>query len=115
MSSKTRYRVLIAGGGTGGHLFPAIAVAEKIKEMKPETEILFIGTKSKIEGTVVPKLGYKFIFEKIQSRKYLFPCKTICFIDSIDHHKYEVYTQSCDRFRRICFRTSYLGLICLGS
>ena len=72
MSSKTRYRVLIAGGGTGGHLFPAIAVAEKIKEMKPETEILFIGTKSKIEGTVVPKLGYKFksIWIKGFSRKF---------------------------------------------
>ena len=52
--------ILIAGGGTGGHLFPAIAVAEQIREMKPETEILFIGTRSRIEGTVVPKLGYAF-------------------------------------------------------
>ena len=82
MSSGTRYRVLIAGGGTGGHLFPAVAVAEKIKEMKPETEILFVGTKSKIEGTVVPKLGYKFksIWIKGFSRKFnleniLFPVK----------------------------------------
>ena len=90
-SVKTRYRILIAGGGTGGHLFPAIAVAEKIKEMKPETEILFVGTKSKIEGKVVPELGYRFksIWIKGFSRKFnleniLFPVKLfISLIQSI--------------------------------
>lgn len=78
------YRVLIAGGGTGGHLFPAIAVAEQIKEIKVETEILFIGTKSKIEGKVVPQLGYRFksIWIKGFSRKFnlenfLFPLKLV--------------------------------------
>ncbi len=80
----TPYRVLFAGGGTGGHLFPAVAVAEQIKEMKPETEILFIGTKSKIEGKVVPQLGYRFksIWIKGFSRKFnlenlLFPLKLL--------------------------------------
>ena len=79
---KNRYRVLFAGGGTGGHLFPAIAVAEQIKSMKPETEILFVGTRSKIEGEVIPKLGYRFksIWIKGFSRKFnlenfLFPLK----------------------------------------
>jgi UDP-N-acetylglucosamine--N-acetylmuramyl-(pentapeptide) pyrophosphoryl-undecaprenol N-acetylglucosamine transferase len=83
MSGKsTQYKVLFAGGGTGGHLFPAIAVAEQIKELKPDTEILFVGTKSKIEGKKVPKLGYKFksIWIKGFSRKFnfenlLFPLK----------------------------------------
>jgi len=81
---KTQYRVLFAGGGTGGHLFPAIAVAEQIKNMKPETEILFVGTKSKIEGKIVPKLGYRFksIWIKGFSRKFnlenfLFPLKLV--------------------------------------
>ncbi len=55
-----KYRFLFAGGGTGGHLFPAIAVADKIKQLKPEAEILFVGTKGKIEATVVPALGYDF-------------------------------------------------------
>jgi UDP-N-acetylglucosamine--N-acetylmuramyl-(pentapeptide) pyrophosphoryl-undecaprenol N-acetylglucosamine transferase len=85
MSSKaTQYKVLFAGGGTGGHLFPAIAVAEQIKELKPDTEILFVGTKSKIEGKIVPKLGYKFksIWIKGFSRKFnfenlLFPLKLL--------------------------------------
>ncbi|MCZ6702431.1 MAG: undecaprenyldiphospho-muramoylpentapeptide beta-N-acetylglucosaminyltransferase [Ignavibacteria bacterium] len=77
-----RNRVLFAGGGTGGHLFPAIAVAEQIKEMNKETEILFVGTRSKIEGKVVPELGYNFksIWIKGFSRRFewenlLFPLK----------------------------------------
>jgi UDP-N-acetylglucosamine--N-acetylmuramyl-(pentapeptide) pyrophosphoryl-undecaprenol N-acetylglucosamine transferase len=81
---KTQYRVLFAGGGTGGHLFPALAVAEQIKIMKPETEILFVGTKSKIEGRIVSKLGYRFksIWIKGFSRKFnlenlIFPFKLI--------------------------------------
>jgi UDP-N-acetylglucosamine--N-acetylmuramyl-(pentapeptide) pyrophosphoryl-undecaprenol N-acetylglucosamine transferase len=81
---KTKYRFLFAGGGTGGHLFPAVAVAQKIKSLLPDAEILFIGTKSKIEGKVVPELGYKFkaIWIKGFSRKLtmenlLFPLKLI--------------------------------------
>lgn len=81
---KNRYKFLFAGGGTGGHLFPAIAVAEKIRSILPEADILFVGTKSKIEGTVVPKLGFKFksIWIKGFSRKLtvenlIFPLKLI--------------------------------------
>ena len=81
-ASKTEYRFLFAGGGTGGHLFPAVAVAQKIKARIPEAEILFIGTKARIEGRIVPKLGYKFksIWIKGFSRKFnienlLFPVK----------------------------------------
>lgn len=80
----TKYRFLFAGGGTGGHLFPAVAVAEKIKELIPEAEILFIGTKSKIEGRVVPELGFQFksIWIKGFARKFnaenlLFPVKLV--------------------------------------
>lgn len=79
---NTPYRFLFAGGGTGGHLYPAIAVADEIKRLKPESEIIFVGTKSKIEGRVVPKLGYGFksIWIKGFARKFnlenlLFPVK----------------------------------------
>lgn len=82
MKSTTPYRFLFAGGGTGGHLYPAIAVADEIKKLKPESEIIFVGTKSKIEGRVVPKLGYGFksIWIKGFARKFnmenlLFPIK----------------------------------------
>jgi UDP-N-acetylglucosamine--N-acetylmuramyl-(pentapeptide) pyrophosphoryl-undecaprenol N-acetylglucosamine transferase len=71
---NTPYRFLLAGGGTGGHLYPAIAVADEIKRLQPEAQILFIGTKSKIEGRVIPKLGYKFksIWIKGFARKFSF-------------------------------------------
>lgn len=69
---KNRFKFLFAGGGTGGHLFPAVAVAEKIRAIVPEADILFVGTKSRIEGSVVPKLGFKFktIWIKGFSRKF---------------------------------------------
>lgn len=83
-NSITPYRFLFAGGGTGGHLYPAIAVADEIKRLKPESEILFVGTKSKIEGRVIPQLGYGFksIWIKGFSRKFnlsniLFPIKLV--------------------------------------
>ena len=43
------YRFIFAGGGTGGHLYPAVAVAEQIIMLKPDAKILFLGTKDKIE------------------------------------------------------------------
>lgn len=52
-------RIIIAGGGTGGHIFPAIAIANAIKRQKPETEILFVGAKGKMEMEKVPQAGYK--------------------------------------------------------
>lgn len=52
-------RFIIAGGGTGGHIFPAIAIANAIKELKPDVEILFVGAKGKMEMEKVPQAGYK--------------------------------------------------------
>jgi UDP-N-acetylglucosamine--N-acetylmuramyl-(pentapeptide) pyrophosphoryl-undecaprenol N-acetylglucosamine transferase len=90
-SAQSKYRFLFAGGGTGGHLFPAVAVAEQIREMKPEADILFIGTKGRIEGRVVPKLGFKFrsiwikgFSRKINFENLLFPLKLfVSFIQSL--------------------------------
>ncbi len=84
MISKTDYRFLLAGGGTGGHLFPAIAVAEQIRKLKPESKILFVGTKNKIESKVVPEKGFEFktIWVSGFSRKFkmenlIFPFKLL--------------------------------------
>jgi UDP-N-acetylglucosamine--N-acetylmuramyl-(pentapeptide) pyrophosphoryl-undecaprenol N-acetylglucosamine transferase len=52
-------RVIISGGGTGGHVFPAIAIADALKAAAPETVILFVGANGKIEMEKVPKAGYK--------------------------------------------------------
>lgn len=52
-------RLIIAGGGTGGHIFPAIAIANAIKQLAPDIEILFVGAKGKMEMEKVPQAGYK--------------------------------------------------------
>ena len=54
-------RVIISGGGTGGHIFPAVSIANKLKELNPETEILFVGADGKMEMEKVPAAGYKII------------------------------------------------------
>ncbi|MBY0534539.1 MAG: undecaprenyldiphospho-muramoylpentapeptide beta-N-acetylglucosaminyltransferase [Chitinophagaceae bacterium] len=56
---STKPRVIMAGGGTGGHIFPAIAIANAIKKLNPDAEILFIGAKGKMEMEKVPQSGYK--------------------------------------------------------
>lgn len=60
-STRKHIRVIIAGGGTGGHIFPAIAIANALKDMQPESEILFVGAKGKMEMEKVPKEGYKIV------------------------------------------------------
>lgn len=52
-------RIIIAGGGTGGHIFPAIAIANALKKADPSIEILFIGAKGKMEMEKVPQAGYR--------------------------------------------------------
>ncbi len=54
-------RVIISGGGTGGHIFPAISIANALKEADPTTEILFVGAQGKMEMEKVPAAGYKIV------------------------------------------------------
>ncbi len=55
------YRYIISGGGTGGHIFPAIAIANALKEANPQAEILFVGAEGKMEMEKVPEAGYEII------------------------------------------------------
>lgn len=55
----TGKKIIIAGGGTGGHIFPAIAIANALKKLNPSTDILFVGAKGKMEMEKVPQAGYK--------------------------------------------------------
>ncbi len=54
-------RIIIAGGGTGGHIFPAIAIANALRAKQPDVEILFVGAKGKMEMEKVPQAGYKIV------------------------------------------------------
>ena len=61
MENRSLNKVLLSAGGTGGHIFPAIAVANEIKLRFPECEILFVGAEGKMEMEKVPQAGYKII------------------------------------------------------
>ena len=56
-----KLKVIISGGGTGGHIFPAISIAGKLRELNPETEILFVGAEGKMEMEKVPAAGYEIV------------------------------------------------------
>jgi UDP-N-acetylglucosamine--N-acetylmuramyl-(pentapeptide) pyrophosphoryl-undecaprenol N-acetylglucosamine transferase len=77
-------KVVISGGGTGGHIFPAIAIAKALQKVNPDTEILFVGAKGRMEMEKVPAAGYKIvgldisgIQRKLDLRNFLLPYKVV--------------------------------------
>src|SRR6187455_455877 len=62
-------RLLIAGGGTGGHLFPGVALAEELRARNPEAAIKFDGTRRGIEARVLPELGWDLMFIEVSCLK----------------------------------------------
>ncbi|MFN0275010.1 MAG: undecaprenyldiphospho-muramoylpentapeptide beta-N-acetylglucosaminyltransferase [Chitinophagales bacterium] len=76
--------ILISGGGTGGHIFPAIAIANEIKRRKPNANILFVGAQGKMEMQKVPSAGYPIeglwisgFHRSFDARNLMFPVKLI--------------------------------------
>lgn len=59
-------RVILSGGGTGGHIYPAIAIADALRSLRPETEVLFVGAEGKMEMEKVPQAGYDIVGLPIQ-------------------------------------------------
>jgi len=84
MSNTGAPRIIISGGGTGGHVFPAIAIADSIKAKVPGVEILFVGAQGKIEMEKVPQAGYPIeglwisgFQRSLSLRNLLFPVKLV--------------------------------------
>jgi len=84
MDKSQPYRLIISGGGTGGHIFPAVAIANEFRYRYPTAEILFVGAEGKMEMTRVPEAGYKIIGlwisglqRKLTISNLLFPIKLI--------------------------------------
>ena len=82
--SKSVTNILFAAGGTGGHLFPALAIADEIRKKEPAAVFLFAGTKGKIEARVVPQRGHRFVpiwisgFHRgFRAENVLFPLKVV--------------------------------------
>jgi len=73
-------RIIISGGGTGGHIFPAIAIANALKEKQPDCEILFVGALGKMEMEKVPDAGYKIEGLPVAGLQRRFTYKNITFI-----------------------------------
>lgn len=78
------YRFILSGGGTGGHIYPAIAIANELKLRFPKAELMFVGAKGRMEMEKVPQAGYKIeglwisgIQRKITFKNLLFPLKLI--------------------------------------
>jgi UDP-N-acetylglucosamine--N-acetylmuramyl-(pentapeptide) pyrophosphoryl-undecaprenol N-acetylglucosamine transferase len=61
MNMERPIRVIISGGGTGGHIFPAISIANAIKELQPDAQLLFVGAEGRMEMQRVPDAGYEII------------------------------------------------------
>lgn len=84
MNTVAPYRIIISGGGTGGHIFPAVAIANAFREKHPDAEILFVGAKGKMEMTRVPEAGYEIVGlwisglqRSLKISNLLFPLKLI--------------------------------------
>lgn len=82
--AKDAPNILVAAGGTGGHLFPALAIADEIRQLQPKAAFLFLGTKGKIEARVVPERGYPFrtiwisgFHRRLTLDNFLFPLKVV--------------------------------------
>jgi len=70
-------RIIISGGGTGGHIYPAIAIANALKNIDRETEILFVGAEGKMEMQKVPDAGYKIIGLPVRGLQRKFSLSTL--------------------------------------
>ena len=84
MSRTNHLKVIVSGGGTGGHIFPAVAIANAIKKKYPDAEILFVGAKGKMEMEKVPKAGYPIkglwisgLQRKLTLANLMFPLKVL--------------------------------------
>lgn len=78
------YRFIISGGGTGGHIYPAIAIADELKARYPDAEFLFVGARDRMEMEKVPRAGYKIeglwisgIQRKLTLKNLIFPLKLV--------------------------------------
>ncbi|WP_452225132.1 undecaprenyldiphospho-muramoylpentapeptide beta-N-acetylglucosaminyltransferase [Lacinutrix chionoecetis] len=80
----SNYKIILSGGGTGGHIYPAIAIANELKSRFPDAEFLFVGAKDRMEMEKVPQAGYKIkglwitgIQRKITLKNLMFPFKLV--------------------------------------
>jgi UDP-N-acetylglucosamine--N-acetylmuramyl-(pentapeptide) pyrophosphoryl-undecaprenol N-acetylglucosamine transferase len=77
MNRQKHKRVIISGGGTGGHVFPAISIANALRRIDAETEILFVGAIGRMEMEKVPEAGYRIIGLPVEGLQRRFTLKNL--------------------------------------
>lgn len=84
MATEKTYKIILSGGGTGGHIYPAIAIANELKSRFPDAEFLFVGAKDRMEMEKVPQAGYAIkglwisgIQRQLTLKNLMFPLKLI--------------------------------------
>ena len=84
IESMKKLKVIISGGGTGGHIFPALAIAKAIEKKVDKVEFLFVGAKDRMEMEKIPAAGYKIVGlwisglqRNLSRRNLLFPFKVV--------------------------------------
>ena len=82
-------KVIMTGGGTGGHIYPAIAIADEIKSRHPDAEIIFVGTERGMEKDIVPKAGYPIKFITVSGLNRKNPIKLIKTLKDLNHGLHE--------------------------
>ena len=75
-------RVVVSAGGTGGHIYPALSIVNKIKQMEPDSEFLYIGTTDRMESTIIPQKQINYVGIKMQGLNRKNPFKNISVIVS---------------------------------
>jgi hypothetical protein len=114
--SDRKLKILMTGGGTGGHVFPAIAIADAIKKLRPDTEFLFVGAIGKMEMERVPQAGYAIeglniagISKEHEFEKPLVPVQTVEKPVESQEDCAEVSAGCGDWYWRICQRAGNAG------
>ena len=77
MNRQRHRKIIISGGGTGGHIFPAISVANALRRIDPGTEILFVGALGRMEMEKIPDAGYRIIGLPVEGLKRRFTLENI--------------------------------------
>lgn len=84
MTENRTYKIILSGGGTGGHIYPAVAIANELKRRFPEAKFLFVGASDKMEMEKVPQAGYEIeglwisgIQRKLTLKNAMFPFKLL--------------------------------------
>ena len=62
-------KVILSGGGTGGHIYPALTIADQIKKLRPDAQIIFVGTQQGLEKNIIPRYGYPLRYIEIAGFK----------------------------------------------